>query len=205
MTAIDFYKEFTKRTREDLICDDGRTLFEKYKSNSDFTPAVTRIINGIIDDYVDNGIHYTHQNEYFRIDSVGWVSNYRIMKDDADRENIGLNAHLWDLKVAVEHENSKTDWTDEIAKLIHVKCPLKVVIAYNYSDEREEIEQCKLDFVAKWMQKIAAFTVGCNEEEYLLVLGNGCNHKTGKSDYDRFDYRGYLFNWKRNKFIRIIL
>lgn len=74
------------------------------------------------------------------------------MQEDARKSKLKLSAHLWDLELAVEHENSKQDWTDEVIKLIHVKCPLKVVISYNYCDERETTERKKLDFIANWMQ-----------------------------------------------------
>ena len=91
------------------------------------------------------------QHEYFRIDTVGWVSQYERMSEEA--KELDLNAHLWDLKIAVEHENSVKDWTDEIIKLIHIKCPLKVVIGYNYCKERGFTDQKKLDFIARWMQE----------------------------------------------------
>ena len=122
------------------------------------------------------------------------------------KEDIGiilrkLSAHLWDLELAVEHENSKQDWTDEVIKLIHVKCPLKVVISYNYCDERETTDWEKLAFIAHWMQEVKAFVKG-NDEEYLLIFGNCFNSKT-RADYDIFDYRGYLYNRQTQRFDRI--
>lgn len=141
----------------------------------------------------------TAQHEYFRIDTVGWVTRYQEMEDEAHK--LDLSAHLWDLKIAVEHENSKHDWTDEVIKLIHVKCPLKVVISYNYCDERDTTEWEKLNFIAHWMQEVKAFAKG-GDEEYLLIFGNCFNPKT-KADYDTFDYRGYLYNRQTQRFDRI--
>ena len=197
MNAHEFYNEFIIKTDEDREID-GKRLFEIYKSCAEFTPVITSIILDIIE-----SAGYKSQKEYFRIDAVGWISHYTDMKSDAESEKLKINAHLWDLKIAVEHENSKTDWTDEVMKLIHVKCPLKVIIGYSYSDERGEMERRKLSFVSKWMQKVNALQKG-KDEEYLIILGNGCNHATGESDYTSFDYKGYLYNWDNKEFEKII-
>ena len=193
MDAHEFLKAFITKTDKDRVIG-GKRLFEIYKSCAEFTPVITSIILDIIE-----SAGYKSQKEYFRIDAVGWISHYVDMKTDAESENLKINAHLWDLKIAVEHENSKVDWTDEVMKLIHVKCPLKVIIGYNYSDERGEMERRKLSFVSKWMRKIDALQKG-RDEEYLIILGNGCNHVTGEADYTNFDYKGYLYNWDSKEF-----
>lgn len=193
MNAQEFLKAFISKTDKDRVIG-GKRLFELYKSCAEFTPVITSIILDII-----GSAGYRAQKEYFRIDAVGWISHSVDMKTDAESENLKINAHLWDLKIAVEHENSKADWTDEVMKLIHVKCPLKVIIGYNYSDERGEMERRKLSFVSKWMQKIDALQKG-RDEEYLIILGNGCNHITGEADYTSFDYKGYLYNWDSKEF-----
>ena len=43
---------------------------------------------------------------------------------------------------------------DEVIKLTHIRCPLKVIIAYNYFDERPEGDIEKLNYVARWMTSI---------------------------------------------------
>ena len=198
MNASEFYNKLLLSINENRIFN-GKRLIDIYRYDAEYTPVIIKIINEIID---SAGSEYHHQNEYFRIDAVGWVSHYEDMETDAEKENIRLKPHLWDLKIAVEHENSKSDWTDEIIKLIHVKCPLKVLISYSHSDERGDIERKKLDFVAKWMQEINALQKG-TDEEYLIILGNGYNHKTGISDYETFDYVGYIYDWDRKNFVRI--
>ncbi len=195
MDAREFLKAYIDATN---ARNQNNELMEIYKKDAAFTPVITGIINGIIEEVAG----YTHQNEYFRIDAVGWESHYEDMKEAAQKAGLKVNAHLWDLKIAVEHENNKADWSDEVMKLVHVKCPLKVVIGYSHSDERDDVERKKLDFVAEWMQKIEAFQKG-TDEEYLIILGNGCNRKTGKSDYTDFKYVGYLFDWNTKKFEKI--
>lgn len=195
MEAREFLRAYIDATN---ARNQNNELMEIYKKDAAFTPVITGIINGIIEEVAG----YTHQNEYFRIDAVGWESHYEDMKEAAQKAGLKVNAHLWDLKIAVEHENNKADWSDEVMKLVHVKCPLKVVIGYSHSDERDDVERKKLDFVAEWMQKIEAFQKG-TDEEYLIILGNGCNRKTGKSDYTDFGYVGYLFDWNTKKFEKI--
>ena len=192
INATEFYHRFINEVYPELILEDGRTLMDVYKKSSDFTPVITNIINRIIDS-IDP--EYTHQNEYFRIDAIGWVSHYQDMLNDPSIKNFGINAHLWDLKIAVEHENSVHDWTDEVMKLIHISCPLKVIIGYSDYGERKTNELEKVNYVAKWMRHIEAFSKGKNVEEYLIILGNAGNHP-----YDSFDYRGYLYDWSTGSF-----
>ena len=192
MNARNFFKIYT-----DTLNKQVKELLPTYKNDKEFTPIIKKIINKIITD-----CGYNAQNEYFRIDCVGWISRYENMKSDAKAKNIKLNAHLWDLKIAIEHENSKRDWTDEVIKLIHIKCPLKVVICYNYCNEREAEEYKKLQFVADWMKEIEAINNGI-DEEYLIIIGNGCNSRTGKSDYIDFGYKGYIYDHQNNKFTLI--
>ena len=199
MNAREFYKEYITRVTPDRVVEDGRKLIDVYKNDAEFTPEVMKIINSIIES-AGNG--YKAQNEYYRVDAVGWVTKYRQMEEKA--EKVKLNPHLWDLKIAVEHENSKRDWTDEVVKLIHIKCPLKVVIGYNYCNEREKKELDKLSFVASLMKKVKAFK-NSKGEEYLIIIGNAVNSETKKSNYVDFDYRGYLYNKAKKRFDRIYM
>ena len=195
MDARQFFERFIEVTDKERIIA-GNRLFDIYRSNSGYTSVITGILNEMVDE-----AGYTHQNEYFRIDVVGWVSRYKEMEADANAHQ--LNAHFWDLKIAIEHENSSKDWSDEVIKLIHVKCPLKVIIGYsphNIRQEKQEFE--KLDYIAKWMNKVDAFKNGDNEE-YLIILGNAKGKGRGAGDYDSFDYRGYLYNADLKRFERI--
>lgn len=139
------------------------------------------------------------QNEYYRIDAIGWKEH----GDDAKQEaaDVELNWHQWDLEIAVEHENNHLDWTDELTKLVHIRCPLKVIIGYNYWDCRDEFEDKKLAYAAKWMKQIKAFDPAA-KEEYLIILGN-TYAKNGKRKSEDFDYRGYVYDYESEAFIRL--
>lgn len=175
----------------------GKTLFYFFKEKE---KEYTYIVNKIIVDSIIKKAGLWAQHEYFRIDSVGWNSRYQEYEEKTKK--VGLNSHLWDLQIAVEHENSKTDWIDEVMKLIHVKCPLKVMIAYNYCNCRDignYSDRNRLQVVAQMMKEVKAFKEG-QDEEYLVILGNGkCKKNKGDEnikDYDNigFDYRGYVYN-----------
>jgi hypothetical protein len=207
MNARDFYPAFVRTARESTLVTKEMlpsfpeawgtaTFLDLYRNNE---PAYTELVNKYIVHKIIEDAGMTAQHEYFRIDTVGWITRYQEMAEEAHK--LDLSAHLWDLEIAVEHENSKQDWTDEVIKLIHVKCPLKVVISYSHCDERDTTEWKKLKFIARWMQEVKAFAKG-SDEEYLLIFGNCFNSKT-KADYDTFDYRGYLYNRQTRRFDRI--
>ena len=207
MNAHEFYSAFVRTAQESTPVTKEMlpsfpeawgtaTFLDLYRNNE---PAYTELVNKYIVYKIIKDAGMTPQHEYFRIDTVGWITRYQEMSEEAHK--LDLSAHLWDLEIAVEHENSKQDWTDEVIKLIHVKCPLKVVISYSRCDERDTTEWEKLDFIARWMQKVKAFAKG-SDEEYLLIFGNCFNPQT-KADYDTFDYRGYLYNRQTRRFDRI--
>ena len=187
--AMWFYDRFTTKITWEKYA-------EAYKNDALFTPQVIKAINEIIED----GTGWTHQNEYFRIDALGWETHYQSIKQKANAA--GLNAHLWNLKIVVEHENNKKDWTDELMKLLQVRCPLKVIIGYNHYDERDQKEKEKIEIASKMVVAADAYEgIARDREEILLILGNGCSAISGESDYTSFDYRGYLFNYRTEKFV----
>ena len=188
--VIEFKENIQKRYILSDTQDDEKRLMHYYREEES---NYTYIVNKIIIDEIIKKAGYQVQHEYFRIDSVGWISRYKEVKKEAD--TVGLSSHLWDLKIAVEHENSKSDWSDEVIKLIHIKCPLKVIIGYNYCDCRDEgknSDMSKLNTISKWMNMVAAFeSHDC--EEYLIIIGNGETDDKKKENYTEFGYRGYVY------------
>lgn len=185
-----FYKQF-------ISCVTERKYENEYKTNeAEFTHSVTKEINGIIEN-----MGLTFQNEYYRIDAIGWIGRYKELSEE-EAKSLNLSRHLWDLEIAVEHENSKADWTDELIKLIHMCCPLKVIITYNHCDQRDSVEKDKLSFAVKCMNKVKAFSF-LPREEYLIIIGNGAPKCSQNNSYDKFDYRGYVYDYDKEEFIRI--
>lgn len=194
MNGKEFYKLFLKKIQES-------TPMELYTgSYSRFTKHVTSIINSIIEK-----AGYISQNEYYRVDVVGWVSYSDKHKSEGD--SVGLRPHIWDLEIAVEHENSIMDWTDELCKLIHIRCPLKVIISYNhydirFNDENPKSDRRKLDCALSWMKQVRAFSKDMNEE-YLIIIGNAMGKADKRSAYKRYDFRGYSYKYSDDRFMEL--
>lgn len=180
--------------------DKEQTYLDFYKNSK--KPSFTNFINKVIIPKVlsssfslkpENSSRKGNSYEYYRIDVTGWESKSNSIIQMAAPYD--LNPHLWNLKVAVEHENDPKDWNDEVLKLLHINCPLRVVIGYNYCDKRDGDEndyhsdKGKLAFVAECVAKTEV--INSFNGELLVILGN-CKHQN--IDYTCFDYRGYLLD-----------
>ena len=194
-----FYENFVNEMKENKIITGeqmadskewvGHTYFDIYKNRRAFTEFVNK---NIIDEIIKkSGLNPQH--EYFRIDSTGYETYSKEISKEADA--VGLSNYFWNLKIAVEHENNVRAWMDEVIKLLHIRCPLKVVIAYNYCDVRDNSEnddRNKLTFVAKYMKKwLDSYSE--NHEEYLIIIGNAAPKNKNSRFYTKFDYRGYKY------------
>lgn len=194
LTAENFYNAFKNRVTETSFVDikNKVTCFELYNNWHEFTRYVTQVINNIITDF-----GYSVSNEYYNIDVIGWTQK------KYDNENASLKAvakaknlsfYLWDLNIVVEHENNKSEWLDELVKLFYIKCPLKVIITYNYCDERNDGQYSDIDKVE--FAKNILLKLNNNipvDEEYLIIFGNATG-KESNNEYNTFDYRGYAIN-----------
>lgn len=190
MNAKEFFNEFTKR-----VYSIPKIIKKYWKTDySEFTQV---IMTNVIDQIIISEYKLSH--EYFRIDASGWVSRSDEIEEEA--KNLGLIPHKWDLKIAVEHENNRRDWTDEVTKLLHIRCPLKVVIGYNDSCHRDNDLQSdikKVFQVKEWMQSIEAFDQMPGNEEFLIILGNAVSQPQTDEPDKSIDYRAYLLQKNTN-------
>lgn len=187
--ARSFYSDFVSSVTMDY--------WEEYHDNTRWTGLVTKLLRKQIESY-----ELTSQTEYFRIDVTGWKSHWKDIEGRACE--VGLKPHLWDLKIAVEHENNSSDWSDELIKLAHIRCPLKVIIGYTPCDLRAEgKEGRRLEFAADSLKMVEAFASASREEpkeEFLLILGNSSPHSSSNAAYSDYGYRGYLFDYSVGSF-----
>ena len=199
MDARSFYNKFTKAFNEKTVHDNGKTYLEIYQEDE---KTFTKIINKIVLPRIIESQGLKSQNEYFRIDTIGWEPKCETISQELAK-SLGMSRHLWNLKIAVEHENDKSDWTDELIKLAHIRCPLKVVIGYVHYDERNDIEVNKLEYAYHCLRKTDAFDLSANEE-LLIILGNGTPRKKGYPSYTEFGYRPYLLSKEKEGFIPMV-
>ena len=198
INAVDFFHEFKQAMKETNIYKE-ETYLSLYKleknKKGDFTDFINKEL--IPDILRAHGLSVSH--EYFRIDATGWVTNHEKIETKANA--VGLKPHLWDLVIAVEHENDPKDWNDEVIKLAHIICPTKVVIGYNDCVKRDEGDFSKLSFVAECLNELQA-SGSSSKSEFLIILGN-CKGSS-KNDYNTFDYRGYVYDYENVNFKKII-
>lgn len=181
-----FFEEFVKIFQE--RSPKRKEAIEKYTNNTAFTAFVIDEINSII-----QKMNYEPQNEYFRIDSSGYTRRW----EELEKIN-GLNSHLWDLTIAIEHENDDKDWLDEVIKLAHVCCPLRVVIGYVPMKKRSE-EQILLDYAADALKRLKCID-NVTKGEFMIILGN--SHTNGKVE-KYFNYQAYILNAETLKFEKL--
>ncbi len=173
-----FYEEFSKIFAKDS--EDLQEAITIYQNNTKFTKFIIERINKIIktknNDYC---------NEYFRIDAMGYKSHYTDLKKISN-----FNQHLWDLEIAVEHENDKKDWLDEVIKLAHICCPLRVVIGY-VSIKNGRDDATVLNIASTALQKLKCIE-NVKNGEFLVILGNA---DTEKGDIEKyFNYEAYVLD-----------
>ncbi len=176
MKAITFFNAFNG-----VFAIDSERAKATYCNNTEYTAFITEKINKILSNEKQK-----KQNEYFRVDAIQWTPKADLIDKP---EDIHLNKHLWDLETAVEHENNPADWMDEVVKLAHIACPLRVVIGYMPYDKRGE-DQRYLDYVSRWLQELKCKD-NMQRGEFLVILGNS---KTDGDQEKFFHYQGYIFN-----------
>jgi hypothetical protein len=185
LKAQEFYNYFLQK-----LAEDGEDALEKYKDNREWTEYLTETFKYILKDKYE----YKAIREYLRVDMIGWSCGNSDWGDkgwtNSKNNTLGINEHCWDLEIAIEYENDPKDWMDEVIKLCHIKCGLKVVIGYSDRKKRTlDIEKLKL--AAKHMNNLK-FGKPDSSEEFLVILGNA---GFSKDEEDiSFDFRPYVFN-----------
>ena len=155
---------------------------KSYKDKKLFTNFITERLKEIINEYQVS-------TEYYRIDVSGWTQ----LREDNDKylnknDDFKLKTYLWNFDIAIEHENDSQAWMDEVVKLLHIRCPLRVVIGYMPYDKREE-DLYYLNQVFERIKTIRVFDQNdFVNDEYIVILGNSkCKGKTDRF----FKYKSY--------------
>lgn len=163
-------------------------LKEIYNSRTKWTFFIISALK----DIVSNTFHLETEKEYFRIDVIGYHCSSP-KKIDWNK----MNRHCWNLDIAIEHENDYKDWIDEIVKLAHIKCRLKVVIGYVKSKDHSE-DKNLLGICSKVLEELSYGNpkLQSPEEKWLVILGT-CDFFDNVED----GYKGYTL--KNGEFISL--
>lgn len=182
VSAKRFFEDFNKITLD----NEATTL---YQSETPYTEYVTEKICEQMGKY-----GFRSMKEYYRIDVIGYASHYNLIEN---KEDAPIIPYAWDLKIAVEHENKNNCWMDEVVKLAHISCDLRVVIGYLPMKKREngEDEKC-LEYIVDVMKKHCKCYENLKNNEFMIIIGNS----NTKRPEEFFNYKGYVFNSLTEKF-----
>ena len=186
VSAKKFMEDFNK-----ITLDNRATVL--YQTKKPYTKFVTLKIREQIKKY-----NLTAKQEYYRIDIIGYDSHY---EDAKNKANAPIATYAWDLKIAVEHENDDNLWMDEVVKLAHICCDLRVVIGYLPMNKRAtgEDEKCLEYIVDVIKTHCKCFENLQNKDnEFMIIIGNSGTDSKHPETY--FNYKGYLFNPETEKF-----
>lgn len=189
MTAQEFWKQFSTillKSKDDAI--------KVWASSKEYTIFIL----GKIADFLKKQKFETSK-EYYRIDLTGWTQlkgdKYKLFADKA------FENYLWDLEVAIEHENNDKSWMDEVVKLLHINCPLRVVIGYLPLKENDKQQQYLDEITTQIITTKAVNDLASLENgDFMIIIGDSkCD-----SDKNKYcNYQAYVFNKNHKKFERL--
>ena len=115
MEAREFWLKF-----QDKIERRRGELEKRWLKPKAFTKSIKQYITEIIKENYPSE-NFVVQPEYYNIDIVGWEQKKSekkeyLLKED-ERDGYLFQKYAWDFSVAVEHENKKELWMDEVVKL----------------------------------------------------------------------------------------
>ena len=179
MNAWEFWEKFKKN-----IYQNGE-LVKAWNNTRDFTNCMIEKLEKLV--LAEPGMKT--EREYFRIDLVGYKK-----RESAEMLYRNLQKYSWDLEVAVEHENDYRLWVDEVVKLAHVVCPLRVVIgylpkSYSHTDVLNEV----LDN----LKEVKAWEASSASGDFLIIIGD-CRLKKN-AICERCIYTPYRYNYNKDK------
>lgn len=199
LTEEGFFHCFQDVIRDVCVCS-PEEVKKIYQNASRWTEIV---MNGVEQAIWDRSDLKT-EREYYRVDLIGYEPT--TMDYDGKFRQVELYPYSWNLMLAFEHENSRKSWLDEVNKLAHLRCRLKVVVGYS-RDMNLNPERLRL--CGKILQSLR---YGCplntpapRDERWLIILG-----PTDPAKYDQLEmqYQGYRYDYdcaarQENPFVRI--
>lgn len=202
MRAEEFWTAFFDKVMKTKT-ETRKELVDLWDNSKDFTDKMTEIISGIIKEF-DKTL--TVQPEYLRIDIPARKKNNGNGNEKSFcKVEPNFEKYDWNLEIAVEHENNYRLWMDEVIKLAHINCPLRVVIGYVHVEKngnnisRDKTQKKQLEILAQVADLLENNIVAWNNinpnypNDFLIILGDG---NVRRKD-DRCYYTPYMYN--RNK------
>lgn len=177
---------FLTRFKESIYQQDD--LIDVWNNTKSFTELIMSRLENIL---TEDGIKT--EREYFRVDLISY-------KTQSNKEPLlgNLQSYSWDLITAVEHENDYRLWVDEVVKLSHLSCPLRVVIGYLPKNDTNT-HYDYLQKVSETLNNIDAWKYTKKCGSFLIIIGD-C--KLTKDKQDRCVYTPYIYEYDKEAFIK---
>lgn len=185
MTAKDFWRKFQALFKNDI---EALTVArENWENPTDFTNKFVKVFLPRIMKEKDTT---EIKLEYYRVDIVAY-NNERKKEAEEAAKDLGLTykefkPYLWDLEIALEHENDREEWLDELVKLSYINCPLRIVISYALEENKEKC----LSLAATVLQKIVRSNTPVGQE-FMLILGKSDipHDQVNEKTYEAYIYK----------------
>lgn len=178
-------KEVFDRIKSNLQnrSDEDASIGNSYTGDGTWTPIIREVTESTIKSII-NKESGGYNREYYKVDSLFWEyterydryipinSHMTVTKSDI----IWLNNYKWKVTYAIEYENNKNTWTDELVKLSHLRAGMKIIISYSQSKceatqmNYEDIINVKLKY-AKDMLK-SSCPESLNDNWLIIFLPN---------------------------------
>ena len=170
ISATDFCQAFIEVWNQRIAMPD-LAIVENYASSSKFTHDMLDrdgILSTVCEklSHLANPLYYTR--EWYTVDAI-FFGGQGIYREDL--------AYPSEIHAVIEHENA-SDVETEMWKLLHWRCPLKVLIFYDFNEtdkarqSRSDWLQKKLEALRKMYVAVDAFFPDAQDTEYLIIVGN---------------------------------
>ncbi len=186
---------------EQFLSEHGKEkLLDLYRKSRTWTV----VMNKFMLPYIVSEMGYIPQNEYYRIDVIGYTKDNENTIEDTGK-SLGLKYCTWDLRIAIEHENKRGEWLNELIKLTHINCPIRIVIGYNRplkNNETAEIfeKEC-IEYFFQCLSSSKSFlSKPYNDNPILLLFGQ----RDKDENWTSIKYNAYELQLETKSFIKIV-
>lgn len=197
MKAQEFWDSFSeqiKLERKQLEC--------VWDETASFTEKISALITNVIKSAKSSN-EFIVQPEYYNIDITEWeqkkVKTKEYLTVIDGYKGYRFEKYAWNFDIAVEHENDKNLWMDEVIKLAYIFCDLRVVIGYfpYLKEGKVEMQQKYLKAVSKTIT-----TLKCRDNmkhgEFMIILGDVL--KKESEGFEKLIYTPYRYNPDKEEF-----
>jgi len=171
LTPQKFWEVYSKKINE-AAQKDKSGFYEKYKNNPEWTKEIIEIAKQTIGQLlsgqeVKGESELRIDPEYFNVDLIGYITQWPENKRKEKLEK----QHVWNLKVAYEHENLE-NWSYELCKLCYIAADLRVIHSY-INTKRKKMEDILQGYVDELKHKEI---ITRTKNNWLFIFGTLGEH-----------------------------